>query len=218
MLKKTSLNIKVSILVVNLLIFTTFLFAGSDVCNSCGFSISSQLSMYCGNCNELLHSTSQKSSYSERSNLQIIVYYTGQRLNRIPESGKVFINGRLKGEIDLQQTNVESNKFNPPLKDIDGQEVNAWYKTEIVDVQSGIKKVEVEMKFNRFYGLARSFKRVSFPYVLLKPGQTSKIEHRFNQPATFSEHEPQKPEKLPVFDDVTIRVSSGTLRIEAPVF
>ena len=98
-----------------------------------------------------------------------------------------------------------------------GKDYTAFYEKTLKNVPEGVLRVEVEMRFKRFYGLARSYRKVKFPYVSFKNGQRTKIEHYFNSANTFDQYRPKKKKPIPVISEMKLQGASGSVALNIPL-
>lgn len=187
-------------------------------CNKCGGTDISSLAMLCPDCGAEMHSRENLKKLTGKSRLHLRVHYKGDRPNRLPPYGKVYINGEYKGNINLIESEAVPEQFTQNWGDGLGDDYSAYYEKFITDIQPGILKVEVEMRFNRFYGLARSFKRVTFPYVSFKRDEDTALIHEFSSAATFSDFEPSEPAPIPVVSEMKLQGASGTVALNVGLF
>ena len=155
----------------------------------------------------------------------IRLYYTGNNPNKLADYAKLYINGKYKGNIELtekQSRKEDVNGWNNGL----GDTFTALYEKEFREIPIGQLKVEVEMKFNRMYGLARSYKRAVFPYVNFTGKEKTIIEHYFESAVDFSVTDKKKKEKIkeeskkeiPIVSDTKIKTGTGTVKLDIGLF
>ncbi len=136
--------------------------AGFD-CPVCKAANIPGLVLTCPECNANLHDPVLKIKNQERATLRIRLLYTGDKLDRLPPYGKLFINGKYHGNIDLIEKEERDPEFNASWTSGLGSAYTAIYEKILDKGAPGLLKIEVEMTFARLYGLGRSFKRVVFP-------------------------------------------------------
>lgn len=206
-----------------LVIFVAFLALGQATalaadCSNCGGTNIPSLAMLCPDCGAAMHTSENNKKLTGKSGLHLRVHYKGDRPDRLPPYGKIYINGEYKGNINLIESESVSDQFTQNWGNGLGKDYSAYYEKFIKDIQPGILKVEVEMRFNRFYGLARSFKRVTFPYVSFKKDEDTTLTHEFISAATFSDYQPTEPTPIPVFSEMKLQGASGTVALNVGLF
>lgn len=187
-------------------------------CPVCNATDLPGLAMSCPECNANMHDPKLNIQARQGSRLCIRLLYTGENPDRLPAYGKLFINGKYSGNIDLVEKQVRSEEFAANWSDGLGKEFTALYEKEFSRVPAGILKIEVEMKFDRLYGFGRSFKRVVFPYVSFAAGEKTTVEHYFNSAASFHQFKPGKKQPLPVISDAKLQGASGTVALNVGLF
>lgn len=187
-------------------------------CTECGASDISSLAMLCPECGQNMHQNKMFAPNSEKeSSLIVKLFYTGNRPDRVPEYGKVFINGVYRGNIYKLPNPIQSGTEGR-FKNTATDSSLVCYEKKIDKIQSGVLKVEVEMRFDRMYGALKSYKKVEFPYVLFENGRETLLEHEFNAAATFSDYNPPKLRSLAPFSEMKVRGASGTVALNIPLF
>lgn len=207
---------------INKIIFTVFFLllaiaAESGECPVCHAANIPALAMNCPDCNANMHDVAANLQNTHAS-LKVRVLYTGDSPDRLPAYGKLHINGKYHGNIDLIDKQEKSTDLVQAWDGGLGDKFSAYYEKNLDKVPPGVLKIEIEMKFDRFYGLARSFKKVIFPYVSFKEGEKTVVEHYFNSAATFHEYKPGKRTPLPVVSDAKIQGASGTVALNIGLF
>ncbi len=187
-------------------------------CPACKAAGIPGLALTCPECNANLHDPVLKIKNQERATLRVRLLYTGDKLDRLPPYGKLFINGKYFGNIDLMEKEERDQEFNASWTSGLGSEYTAIYEKILDKVAPGLLRIEVEMKFNRLYGLGRSIKRVAFPYVGFKAGEKTTVDHYFNSASTFHLYKPGKRLPLPVISETKIQGASGTVAINIGLF
>ncbi len=190
--------------------------AGS--CPACGAKDLSGLTLLCPECNADLHDPATRNAAIERSSLRVRLLYTGDRTDRLPVYGKLHINGEYHGNIDLVEKEERNSEFAASWNDGLGREYTALYEKVLENVTPGVLKIEVEMKFDRLYGLGRSYKKVVFPYVGFKEGEKTTVDHYFNSAATFNQYKPGKRKPVPVLSETKLQAASGTVAVNIGLF
>lgn len=207
---------QIFVLITAMLFFSNSAMAGD--CPACGARDLSGLTLLCPECNADLHDPVTRNARTERSSLQVRLLYTGDKPDRLPAYGKLYINGEYHGNIDLIEKEERSSEFAASWNDGLGREYTALYEKTVENVMPGILKIEVEMKFDRLYGLGRSHKKVVFPYVGFKEGEKTTVDHYFNSAATFSQYKPGKRKPIPVLSETKLQGASGTVAINIGLF
>lgn len=187
-------------------------------CPACNATDLPGLAMSCPECNANIHDPTLAVNAQKHASLRIRLLYTGNNPDRLPTYGKLFINGKYYGNIDMVEKQAPCEEFATNWHDGLGKEFNAIYEKILDKVTPGILKIEVEMKFDRLYGYGRSFKRVIFPYVSFAAGEKTTIEHYFNSAATFHQYKPGKRLPIPVVSDAKIQGASGTIALNIGLF
>ena len=187
-------------------------------CPHCQVDQISSLSMNCPECGKSLHDPTLKYNSLKKATLCLKLYYTGSNPEHMPPYGKVYINGIYHGNIEMIEKEVISKDFSHKWSDGLGKNYSAFYERSLSNIPSGVLKIEIEMKFDRFFGLARSFKRVTFPYVNFEPGENTVVEHFFNSAVTFHEYKPEKRKPIPVVSEAKLQGASGTVALNVPLF
>lgn len=192
--------------------------AAAADCPVCGARDLSGLTLLCPECNADLHDPTTRNARAERSSLRVRLLYTGDKPDRLPAYGKLYINGKYHGNIDLVEKEERNSEFAASWNDGLGREYTALYEKIVESVVPGILQIEVEMKFDRLYGLGRSYKKVVFPYVGFKEGEKTTVDHYFNSAATFHQYKPGKRKPVPVLSETKLQGASGTVAINIGLF
>lgn len=187
-------------------------------CPACGVRDLSGLTLLCPECNADLHDPLTRNTAIERSSLRVRLLYTGDKPDHLPAYGKLYINGEYQGNIDLVEKEERNGEFAASWNDGLGREYTAMYEKLIDNIMPGMLKIEVEMKFDRLYGLGRSYKKVLFPYVGFKKGEKTTVDHYFNSAATFHQYKPGKRKPVPVLSETKLQGASGTVAINVGLF
>lgn len=198
-------------------------------CGSCGAKGLSALTMFCPKCRQSLHTPQIQRSVRATAVLSIDLVYTGDRPDRLPEYGKLFINGVYKGNIPLIEREARQREIDLGYNRGLGHDYTAKYHADLRDLDVGVVRVEVEMKFKRLFGFARSFRRVCFPYVSLRSGEKTILTHSFSRGSSFqikaNASAPAPLQLLPglpglpsLNDLLKISPGTGTMGIEVPFF
>jgi len=207
---------QISFLIVVMLTVCGSAIAGD--CPACGAKELSGLTMLCPECNADLHDITTRNARIERSSLRVRLLYTGDKPDRLPAYGKLYINGKYHGNIDLVEKEERNSEFAASWNDGLGREYTALYEKVIENVTPGVLKIEVEMKFDRLYSLGRSYKKVVFPYVGFKEGEKTTVDHYFNSAATFNQYKPGKRKPIPIVSETKLQGASGTVAINVGLF
>lgn len=187
-------------------------------CPGCGIKGLPGLVMVCPECSASLHDPVLQLKNQEKAKLRIRLLYTGEKPDRLPAYGKLYINGKYLGNIDLAEKEERSQDFEASWSDGLGREYTAVYEKICDQIAPGILKIEIEMKFDRLYGFGRSYKRVVFPYVGFKGGEKTTVEHYFNSAATFHQYKPGKRKPIPVVSEAKIQAANGNVALNIGLF
>jgi len=186
-------------------------------CPVCSAQDISSLAMLCPDCGANLHDNALKYHSQPRSSLKIRLLYIGDRPDRLPPYGKLYINGKYRGNIDLTERQ-ENNSAGQVWANGLGKDFSAAYEKTLENLSPGTMKIEVEMKFDRMFGFGRSYKRVSFPYVSFNAGEQTTVAHYFLSATTFHQYKPVRPAPIPIISETKIQAASGTVAINVPLF
>ncbi len=198
-------------------------------CGSCGAKGLSALAMFCPKCRQSLHTPQIQRTVRATAVLSIDLIYTGDRPDRLPEYGKIFINGAYKGNIPLIERESRQREIDLGYNRGLGHDYTAKYHADLRDLDVGVVRVEVEMKFKRLFGFARSFRKVCFPYVALRSGEKTALTHSFSRGSSFqlkaNASAPAPLQLLPglpglpsLNEILKISPGTGTMGIEVPFF
>ncbi len=212
------MKIRQTTLITILLLFASVVACMGADCPSCGAVGVSALAMLCPDCSANMHDPIYRNPRETRSSLKIRLLYTGEKPEKLPGYGKLYINGTYKGNIDLIEKQTPENQGNLVWQNGLGKDFSAFYEKTVEAVPAGVLKIEVEMKFDRMFGLGRSYKRVVFPYVAFKEGEKTVVEHVFNSASTFHKYKPGVAKKIPLVSDAKIQGASGTVALNVPLF
>jgi hypothetical protein len=157
----------------------------ASICPNCGRTDLPELLMLCPACGGKLQTRSGQQSTNLRASLTLEIFYGGDFPNRLPEHGKVFLNRKPLGEIGIDQR--EERDRTPSRFQFQGlgHDYTARYRFDTVGLTPGVVKLEVEFVFPRARGLAASRRRLCFPFVPLKGGQTTRLRYCFTVPRDF---------------------------------
>ncbi|HQG28514.1 MAG TPA: hypothetical protein PLY73_08135, partial [Candidatus Ozemobacteraceae bacterium] len=137
-------------LVVIVIVLAGFLVGAHRVsaleCGSCGAKGLSALTMFCPKCRQSLHTPQIQRSVRATAVLSIDLVYTGDRPDRLPEYGKLFINGVYKGNIPLIEREARQREIDLGYNRGLGHDYTAKYHADLRDLDVGVVRVEVEMK------------------------------------------------------------------------
>jgi hypothetical protein len=210
-------NIRATILL--LILVTSFCspIFGAE-CAVCGAQGISSLNMLCPECGAQLHDPALNYNSLKKSTLTIKLYYTGSNPDRMPPYGKIYINNEYVGNIPMTEKELQSEDFSQDWTDGLGKEFSACYEKNLRDIPPGMLAIEIEMKFDRFYGLARSYKRVKFPYVGFESGKNTMLKHYFDSAVNFSKFKPDPKKPIPVFSEMKLQGASGSVALNIPLF
>ena len=195
-------------------------------CPACGAKDMPGLVMLCPECGANMYDYAYEKKGTDRSCLIIRLYYTGNNPNKLAEYAKLYINGKHIGNIELTEKQARNESYMNGWSNGLGNKFTALYEKEFRNIPVGLLKVEVEMKFNRLYGLAKSFKRAVFPYVQFNGKEKTIIEHYFESATDFSVTDKKKKEKLkeetkkeiPVISDTKLKTATGTIKLDIGLF
>jgi len=198
-------------------------------CGACGAKGVSALAMFCPKCRQSLHTPQIQRSVRATAVLSVDLIYTGDRPDRLPEYGKIFINGVYKGNIPLIEREARQREIDLGYNRGLGHDYTAKYHADLRDLDVGVVRVEVEMKFKRLFGFARSFRRVCFPYVSLRSGEKTTLTHSFSRGSSFQTKAnasatpplqllPGLPGLPSLNELMKISPGTGTIGIEVPFF
>jgi len=205
-------------LILLILLFPAMTMAEGQTCPSCGAKDLATLAMVCPECDANLHNYKLKAMQKPRGRLRIRLLYTGGNPDRMPNYGKLYINGRYCGNIDMTEKQKTDDEYAQVWANGLGKDFTAYYEKVVENVAAGMLKVEVEMKFSRFYGLGSSLKRVEFPYTTFKGGEDTSLDHYFSSASTFSQHKPVKREPIPVISEAKLQGADGQVAVNVPLF
>lgn len=211
-------KIKAALLILSLLAFFSNFELQAAECPHCHAGEISSLLMNCPDCGANLHDPELKYNALQKSNLKIKIFYNGANPERLPEYGKLYINGIYRGNIPLIEREIPAKEFVHTWSNGLGRDFSAFYEKAVDNVPSGVLKIEVTMRFDRLYGFARSLKKVTFPYVSFEPGQQTEVSHRFNAASTFHLFKPEPKKPLPVVSDMKIQGAKGNVALNVPLF
>ena len=114
-------------------------------CPTCGAIDLPGLAMFCHECNADLHDPSLKIEQRQDSSLRIRLLYTGDHPDRIPPYGKLYVNGKYAGNIDMTEKEERDEDFVASWNEGLGREYTAIYEKNFNKIPSGVLKIEVEM-------------------------------------------------------------------------
>jgi len=201
-----------------LLLLPATLQADGRVCPVCGATNIATLAMVCPECNANLHSFSLKKQQKLEARLRIRLLYTGGNPDRMPNYGKLYINGKYRGNIYMIEKQKPGDEYAQTWSNGLGKDFTAYYEKTVDKVPAGLLKIEVEMKFSRFYGLGSSLKRVTFPYTTFTGGADTSLDHYFSSASTFNQHKPVKRQPIPIISEAKLQGASGTVALNVPLF
>jgi hypothetical protein len=216
-MSKQYLKIKLLALLVAIIVMTTIPALAVD-CTHCNATDISSLAMACPECGKNLHDSKTRHTKRKYSELTVQMLFTGDNPDKLPEYGKLFLNGKYVGNIPLTEKEARSKDFDQHWQDGLGTNYTAMYEKTLKNVPSGILKVEVEMRFKRLYGFGRSFKKVVFPYVSFKDNQRTTITHTFDSATGFSKFKPVKQKPIPIVSEAKLQAASGSVALNVPLF
>jgi len=208
----------IPILLALLLLFPVIALAEGQTCPVCGARDLASLAMVCPECDANLHNPVLKNVQKPRAQLRIRLLYTGGSPDRMPPYGKLYINGRYCGNINLIEKQKADNEFTQVWANGLGKDFTAYYEKIVDNIPAGTLKVEVEMKFSRFYGFGSSLKRVVFPYTTFSAGENTSLDHYFSSAATFNQHKPVKKQPVPIVSEAKLQGADGNVALNVPLF
>lgn len=209
---------KIRYIIFLILLFPALVMAEGQTCPACGIDELASLAMVCPECGANLHSQLLKAQQKPRARLRIRLLYTGGNPDKMPHYGKLYINGIYRGNIDMIEKQTKTDEYTQIWSNGLGKDFTAYYEKVLENIPAGILKVEVEMKFARFYGLGSSLKRVVFPYTSFSAGEGTSLDHYFTSASTFSQHKPVKAQRIPIISDAKVQGASGTVALNVPLF
>ncbi|OGK08848.1 MAG: hypothetical protein A2W80_06335 [Candidatus Riflebacteria bacterium GWC2_50_8] len=209
---------KIRYILLMILLFPALVLAEGQVCPACGAEELASLAMVCPECGVNLHSPLLKAQQKPRARLRIRLLYTGGNPDKMPNYGKLYINGTYLGNIDMIEKQSKIDDYAQIWSNGLGKDFTAYYEKVVDSVPAGVLKVEVEMKFSRFYGLGSSLKRVVFPYTSFSSGENTSLDHYFSSPSTFNQHKPVKAPPIPIVSEAKLQGASGTVAHNVPLF
>lgn len=212
------MNKFIHLILVLLLLFPVMTRAEGQTCPICGARDLATLAMVCPECDTSLHSYQLKTQQKPRARLRVRLLYTGGNPDRMPHYGKLYINGRYCGNIDMIEKQKVSDEFSQVWSNGLGKDFTAYYEKIVENVPAGTLKIEVEMKFSRFYGFGSSLKKVTFPYTTFKGGEDTSLDHYFSSASTFSQHKPVKRQPIPIVSEAKLQGADGNVALNVPLF
>lgn len=204
-------------------------------CAVCGLTELPELAMVCPKCQAALHAPRSRLTARATAALIIEIRYTGNQPERLPEYGKVFFNGAYRGNLPLVEREARSPVVTTGHGGL-GSEFTALYRGEWRHLDAGQIAVRVDMRFRRLFGVGRSYKEVTFPYVALKSGEKTVLRYSFAHPREFGRplrregkteaglatgteaRPPARPARPTERGAVMLRTGSGTVGLEVPAF
>lgn len=166
-------------------------------CPNCQAKNIPELGLLCPNCGEMVNSAASKFKEKSAATLVIEIVYTGDSLRQLPEYGKFFLNRKYKGNIPL----IEKEGRSPILLESGhsgiGHDFTAIYRGEWRNLNEGMVDVQLEMMFQRFSGMFKSFRRAEYSHISLKAGEKKIIRHEFNSQADFTRKPPARAGVVP---------------------
>jgi hypothetical protein len=192
--------------------------AEGRTCPVCGAEDLASLAMVCPECNANLHNFQLKTKHKPRARLRVRLLYTGGNPDRMPLYGKLYINGKYCGNINMIEKQKTDDEFSQVWANGLGKDFTAYYEKIVENIPAGTLKVEVEMKFTRFYGFGTSLKRVVFPYTSFKGGEDTSLDHYFSSASTFHEHKPVKKQPIPIVSEAKLQGGDGNVALNVPLF
>lgn len=218
---------KIFLIILLFLIFIQLKSLAKD-CPACGAKDMPDLVMLCQECGANIYDYAYEKKGTDRSALIIKLYYTGNNPEKLADYGKLYINGKYIGNIEITEKQARSPEVIYGWNNGLGTKYTALYEKEFRNIQPGVLRVEVEMRFSRMYGLARSNKRVVFPYIQFKDKEKTIIEHYFESAVDFSVTDKKKKQEikelenlkkdLPVVSDTKVKIATGTVKLDIGLF
>lgn len=191
-------------------------------CGSCGRKGLSALTMHCPDCRSLLNVPTNRVKARSSAILVVELFYTGEKPEKLPEYGKLYINRKYVGNIPQTEREARGQSLTTPGRTGLGFDYTAKYAIELRELHVGVVNVEVEMRFKRLFGVSRSHRRVLFRNVSLKADEKTRVTQYFDHAVTFSKLQPElknKPGETRSDSYVPeIKTGTGTLSLETPVF
>ncbi len=184
-------------------------------CTACGATGISDLTMLCPQCGADLHSPSLRRAANSQTGLTIEIFYTGDRPQNLPDTGKVRINGKPAGDIVIE----DREKRDPTLQTASARGIGFDYTGRNRFSQSGKTAgqvaVEVEFLFPRARGLLTSRRVLRYPYVPLTSGRTTTLRYSFAVPRDFGSK--PKPDLKAALASDTFRFAPRTASGSKPL-
>lgn len=204
-------------------------------CGECGLTDLPELAMVCPRCQASLHSTRGRLAARATAVLIVEIRYTGDQPDHLPDYGKVFLNGAYRGNLPLVDREARSPVTASGHGGL-GSEFTALYRGEWRNLDVGQIAVRVDMRFRRIFGMGRSYKQVTFPFVVLKSGEKTILRYAFGHPREFGRPPrregkegpgvasgtmsppPSGPARPAERGTIHLRTGSGTVGLEVPAF
>lgn len=156
-------------------------------CPNCGRTNLPSLVMVCPQCQAMVHTAEVQAKQKCNSTLAIEVYYTGKRCDQLPTKGAILLNRKLTGDLPLID---RADRAGLVLSGVDreglGVDYTAVYRGEVHGLREGVYDLQIEMSLPWLTEHLRQNRRVVFPRIGLKQGQTTLVRHIFRSPGTFS--------------------------------
>lgn len=228
--KKSLNNINFCFIKIIIVILFSFLFpinhSMAKDCPGCGAKEMPDLVMLCPECGANMYDYAYEKKGTDRSALIIKLFYTGDNPDKLAEYAKLYINGKYMGNIELTEKQKRNESEMGGWSNGLGSDFTAFYEKEFRNIPIGLLKVEIEMRFNRLYGLGKSFKRAVFPYVNFKGKEKTVIEHYFNSASDFCITDKKKKEQMknepkkeiPFVSDTKVKTATGSIKLDIGLF
>jgi len=191
-------------------------------CPGCSQKDLPELLMACPGCGANLHTS--ESLVKARSNAALVVeiLYTGDKPDKLPEYGKIFINRKYRGNIPLVEKEPREKILLESGRTGLGFDFTGVYRSEFRGLDSGLYNIHVEMVFRSLGGLYKDHRRVEFRRISLNPEEKTVIRHSFTGPGDFSKKKkPAEPKKgrptTQFLDGIYLKKATGTLSLEIPL-
>ncbi len=183
-------------------------------CPNCPAKDLPDLAMLCPECGKDLHRVESKIKARSTASLFIEIAYLGRNQDRLPEYGKVFLNRKYRGNIEIAERKP-SQHVQVQLPSETRMEHTALYRFELRNLDEGLVRLDIEMLFPRCFGLRRSLRRLVFPRILLKTGEKTVVRHSFDSVHNFSRAAPAS--EAVRLGEWQLFTATGVAGIETPV-
>jgi len=185
-------------------------------CGNCGSLGFPELVMVCPKCGMNLLAPQSRLVASATGVLVAEVMFSGDNPSRLPEFGKVYINDVYRGNLSLSAKEPR-DAISGSRREGLGVEFTAIYKGEWRNLDIGQVRIRIDFKFKRAYGFARSFKSMTFPYVMMKSGEKTVLRYTFASARQFGRTgKDAESRQLPGKGGPHLIIGTGTIGIDLP--